>query len=94
MGDTGFEPTHNFTGKATHRQKSDAESDVTAAGSQSDVILDDGGLSVNDGVILAGDDAGLAAIVEALPKLSARIRRAVLALIDSEAAVSDAAVGN
>jgi len=30
-----------------------------AASRQSDVILDDGGLSVNDGVILSGDDAGL-----------------------------------
>jgi len=47
-------------------------------------------LSVNDGVILSGDDAGLAAIVEAWPKLSARTRRAVLALIDSEVEASGA----
>lgn len=36
------------------------------------------------GVILADDDAGLAAIVEAWPKLSADAQRAMVAFVDRE----------
>ena len=36
------------------------------------------------GVILADDDAGLAAIVEAWPMLSADARRAMVAFVDRE----------
>lgn len=72
MGDEGLEPSHDFTGKAADRGGGDAESDASSE------VIGDGN------VILADDDAGLAAIVEAWPKLSADARRAVLEFVERE----------
>ncbi len=69
MGDEGLEPPHVFGGKNADRARGDAESDASAEAMDGDKIL---------------DDAGLAAIVEAWPMLSADARRAVLEFVDRE----------
>lgn len=61
-------PPYETTGKATFDGEGGAHS----------------GARVDAGVILADDDAGLAVIVEAWPKLSADARRAMLGFVDRE----------
>ena len=68
MGDEGLEPPHDSSDKMAIRQQSGAQNGVRS----------------DAGVILADDDAGLAAIVEAWPMLSTDARRAMLEFVDRE----------
>ncbi len=72
VGDEGLEPPHVFRGKNADRVRGDAESDASAEAR--------GG----GDVLLADDDAGLAAIVAALPMLSADALRAVLGFVERQ----------
>ncbi len=75
LGDEGLEPPHVFGVKNADRVRGDAESDASAEAR--------GG----GDVLLADDDAGLAAIVAALPKLSADALLAVWEFVDRQLGV-------
>ena len=83
MGDEGLEPSHSLTGDSAVRNQSDAKSDAVISGNHL--------LAIDDGGNFDDHDAGLAAIVEAWPKLAADARRAVLEFVERQLAALTAA---
>lgn len=76
MGDEGLEPSHSLTGDSAVRNQSDSECASEISGNHL--------LAVNDGGNFDDHDAGLAAIVEAWPKLSEDAQRALVEFVERQ----------